>query len=253
VIDLVAGYARGYTAEQIRPFLKSLRGTGYDGGILLFVDGTAAGEAKRWGATVRPVPKLRMKVHSDRFLCLDDALRDARCEGVFLTDTRDVIFQNDPSHALPSDGLHVFEEDGSMTIGTCPYNSLWIKLGYGDAMLAKLADEHISCVGTICGDIDAIRYYLKLLRVEVERIQPRTTKPQDQGAHNYLINEVIDARCWPNEDGEVYTVGYVARNTIKIVGDMIVNSRGHAPAVIHQWDRVHRHRNVTQFVEGTYE
>jgi len=42
MIDLVAGYARGYNAEQIRPFLKSLRETGYDGDVLLFADGTAA-------------------------------------------------------------------------------------------------------------------------------------------------------------------------------------------------------------------
>ena len=249
MIDLVAGYARGYSAEDLRPFLKSLRGTGYDGGILLFVDGGAVREAQKWGATVRPVPPLRMKVHSDRFLCLDDALRDVHCDGVLLTDTRDVIFQKSPAE-LPSQGLHVYEEDASMTLGSCPYNSLWIKLGYGDSMLRKLSDAPISCVGTSCGDLASIRYYLRLLRQEIERIQPRTQKPQDQGAHNYMINEVLDATCWKNEDAEVYTVGYIKPfGRVRVVDGKVVNSRGHAPAVIHQWDR---HPNLKQLIEGEH-
>lgn len=247
MIDLVAGYARGYTGEQLRPFLKTLRETGYDGGILLFVDGSATKEAQRWGATIRPVPPLRIKVHSDRFLCLEEVLRDARCSGVFLSDTRDVIFQSNPAKTLPADGLHAFEEDASMTIGTCPYNSEWIKLGYGKYAFRKIRRAPISCVGTVCGDYESIRYYLRMLRVEVERIQPRTHKPQDQGAHNYLINEVIDATVWPNEDGEIYTVGYIKPpRKVQVVDGKIVNASGHAPAVIHQWDR---HRNLTRLVE----
>ena len=248
MIDLVAGYARGYSAEDLRPFLKSLRGTGYDGGILLFVDGGAVREAQKWGATVRPVPPLRMKVHSDRFLCLEEALRGVKCNGVLLTDTRDVYFQTNPAIALPAEGLNVFEEDASMTIGTCPYNSLWIQLGYGDEALRKMSKEAISCVGTVCGDYGSVTYYLRLLRQEVERIQPRTQKPQDQGAHNYLINDVLDATCWKNEDAEVYTVGYIKPfGRVRVVDGKVVNSRGRAPAVIHQWDR---HPNLKQLIEG---
>jgi hypothetical protein len=189
-----------------------------------------------------------MKVHSDRFLCLEEELRSVKCNGVLLTDTRDVYFQANPAVALPAEGLNVFEEDASMTIGTCPYNSLWIQLGYGDEALRKMSKEAISCVGTVCGDYGSITYYLRLLRQEVERIQPRTQKPQDQGAHNYLINEVLDAVSWKNEDAEVYTVGYIKRNTVQIVDGRIVNTRGHAPSVIHQWDR---HKNLIELVEGT--
>ncbi|MHA1345000.1 MAG: hypothetical protein ACTSO3_01235 [Candidatus Heimdallarchaeaceae archaeon] len=249
MIDLVAGYARGYNAEQIRPFLKSLRETGYKGKILLFANGGAAEEAKNWNVDLRPCPKPKIKVHSDRFVCLQEALENSDSKGILLSDTRDVIFQRDPALGLPSDGLNAFEEDDSKSIETCPYNSLWIKLGYDKEMFEKLKTYPISCVGTVCGDAASIKYYLKRLREEVERIQPKTLKPQDQGAHNYLIRGQIESRVWHNEEGEIYTVGYIHRGSVKIENDNIVNQSGKVPTVIHQWDR---HKNLTKFVEGKY-
>lgn len=246
MIDLVAGYARGYKAHEIRPFLKSLRQTGYDKKILLFVNDTAAEEAKKWDVDIRPIPRPLIKVHSARFICLESAIQDIACEGVLLVDTRDIIFQKNPSQNLSCKGLNVYEEDMSMSLGTCPYNSLWIQLGYGEEMLEKLKTFPISCVGTTCGDINSIRNYLKYLKEEINRIQPRTQKPQDQAAHNYLIREKLNVRVWHNEEGEIYTVGYIQRGTVKIKNNKIINQAGMVPTVIHQWDR---HRNLTNFVE----
>lgn len=248
MIDLVAGYAAGYSRVEVRPFLKSLRDSGYKGAILLFANGGAAVEACQWEVDVRPVPKSKIEVHSARFICLEEIIRETRCEGILLTDTRDLIFQKDPS-TLPSQGLHAFEEDGSMTLGSCPYNSMWLQLGYGAEALAEMAHFSISCVGTVCGDYQSIAHYLESLCTEIKRIQPRTRKPQDQAAHNYLVRKVLSNRMWGNEEGEVYTVGYLPRGSVKVVDGKIVNEDGHVPTVIHQWDR---HANLKDFVENAY-
>jgi len=247
MIDLVAGYAKGYNEQQIRPFLKSLRDSGYEGKILLFANGGAAKEAKKWNVDIRPVPPLRIKVHSDRFLCLEEVLQP--CEGVFLADTRDVIFQKNPAEDLPAYGLNAFEEDLSMTLGTCPYNSKWLTTGYGEAVMEEMKDFPISCVGTICGDYASIDNYLKFQRKEVLRLQPKTKLPQDQATHNFLIRKKLGCIVWPNENGEVYTVGYIPKKTIIVRDDKILNLHGKVPTVIHQWDR---HKNLSRFVEEKY-
>jgi len=250
MIDLVAGYARGYTALEIRPFLKTLRDTGYKGRILLVADGGAAVEAGRWDVDVRPCPRPSggMLPHSARFVELAKMVEPMEWEGLFLADTRDIIFQEDITHTLPSTGLNVYEEDADMTLGSCPYNSLWIQLGYGQEVLEKMKMLPISCVGTVCGSRLEMVPYLDLLSAEVKRCQPKTRKPQDQSSHNWLIHRVLNPIIYPNEVGEVYTVGYIRpRNTVQIVDGKIVNRAGKVPAVIHQWDR---HINLKAHVEG---
>lgn len=249
MIDLVAGYARGYDAAQVRPFLRSLRETGYKGAILMIADGGAAEEAARWGADVRPVGALRIKVHSDRILRWEEELAGIPCQGVLLADTRDVFFQEDPSATLPSEGLHAFLEDDRMTLESCPYNSSWIRQGYGEDMLGELGSQPISCVGTTCGDRDSILQYLRVMREEVERIQPKTRLPQDQAAHNIVIRRKMKARLWPNEEGEVYTVGYCLRGSVHVECGEIVNVARVVPTVIHQWDR---HLNLKALVENRW-
>jgi hypothetical protein len=175
-------------------------------------------------------------------------VRALEWSGLFVADTRDVIFQKDITNALPSEGLNVFEEHAEVTIGSCPYNSLWIELGYGKTVLEEMKTWPISCVGTICGGRPEMLDYLDRLSHEVRRIQPRTRKPQDQAAHNWLSQFVLNPTIFPNEIGEVYTVGYIPRGTVQIRHDgKIVNRLGEVPAVIHQWDR---HRNLKEHVEG---
>jgi len=248
MIDTVLGYARGYDAPQVRPFLQSLLDTGFAGTILMIADGGAAEESRRLGAVVHPTGPLRLKVHSDRLLRWEEVLAETPCEGVLMADTRDVIFQKDPS-TLPSEGFHAFLEDASMTLDTCPYNSSWIRAGYGEEGLKELGDHSISCVGTSCGDWTSVLQYLRVMVGEVKPIQPKTHLPQDQAAHNAVIRWNVKTRIWGNEEGEVYTVGYCPRGSVQIEGGQIVNRVGHPPVVIHQWDR---HPNLKELVEGNW-
>jgi len=246
MIDTVLGYARGYDAHQVRPFLLSLQSTGFAGTVLMIADGGAAEESRRLGAVVHPTGPLRLKVHSDRLLRWEEVLAETPCDGVLMADTRDVIFQKDPSAHLPHEGFHAFLEDASMTLGSCPYNSSWIREGYGEEGLMELGDYPISCVGTSCGDYESVLRYLRVMVGEVKRIQPKTRLPQDQAAHNAVIRRQVLPHIWANEKGEVYTVGYCPRGSVQIVEDQIVNRAGRVPTVVHQWDR---HPNLKELVE----
>jgi len=248
MIDLVTGYAYGYSAEQVRPFLKSLRLTGYEGRILLFANGDAAIEAKKWNVDLRPCPKPVYRICSDRFIRIAEALKDIPCEGILLSDTRDVVFQKNPATFLPSSGLNVYEEDHNMRIGTCNYNSKWILTGYGREVLKKLENAFISCAGVSCGDEKSMKIYLDRLCEEIRRIQPKSNLSLDQAAHNFLIRVELESKIWNNDNGEVYTVGYVKRNTVKIKGNKIINDNGEVPAVVHQWDR---HNKLCNLIKCT--
>ena len=250
MIDLVAGFAQGFSHIELHPFLASLRASGYQGGILLLGDKESLTEAAKWDVDVRIVPKSSMKVHSARFLALEGVLRTLQFEGALLADTRDIIFQKDITDSFPKSGFHAFEEDNSMTIGSCPYNSKWVRLGYGTEMLNAMKDFPISCVGASCGDRDSIIQYLSLLCEEITRLQPKTNHPQDQAAHNWIVRmSDFNSTIWSNEHHEVYTVGYIPRETVRIGKGLIVNRSGLVPAVIHQWDR---HMNLIKLVEEKY-
>ena len=247
MIDLVIGAAHGYSAKQVRPFLKSLRMTGYVGKIILYADGGGANEASRWDVEIQACPTFRGKPHAARFLWIQKSIEDNPCEGVLLADTRDVIFQSNPS-LLPAIGLHTFEEDRSMTLGSCPYNSKWLRIGYGEKILEELSHLPISCVGATCGDWENVSHYLTLLREEINRIQPKTNEPQDQAAHNFLIYKKIPSTIWNNEVGDIYTVGYIPKHTVVLENGKILNRAGDIPIIVHQWDR---HKNLSNLVEAT--
>ena len=44
-----------------------------------------------------------------------------------MSDSRDVIFQADPFERAEFEKLQVFEESRRMTLGSCPYNSDWLR------------------------------------------------------------------------------------------------------------------------------
>lgn len=246
MIETVLCAAVGYDRGQVRPFFRSLRDSGFEGHVLAYADGGGALEAADCGADVLPCPPVVGVPHAARFRWMLDAMPLTGAGGVLLADVRDVVFQRSPAE-LPDERLHVYEEDRCQTLGSCPYNSEWLRLGYHDAGLAKLAGRPILCVGTTCGSRAAVASYLERLCTELARIQPRTSKPQDQAAHNWLAYGALapTTSVWQNEQGHVYTVGYIPRETVRVLGGAIVNASGEVPHVVHQWDR---HQNLTALV-----
>jgi len=249
MIDCIIGAAVGYNREQIRPFLKSLRATGYQKRVILFATKGAAKEAQDWDADVRTPPPVKTLPHAERFYWIQEALAQISCNGVLCCDTRDVIFQKNPD-LMKSNGFHAYEEDRCMTIGTCPYNSDWVDIGYGETELDRLRNFPISCVGTFCGSREHVAAHLLKLVHELKRLQHLTTKPQDQSCHNHIIRQrKFSGEIHESEKSEVYTVGYMPRETVRVDEEKILNIAGEVPTVIHQWDR---HENLKALVERNY-
>jgi hypothetical protein len=159
---------------------------------------------------------------------------------IFLTDLRDVLFQDDP-FALPVAGLEVFLEDASQTIGTSPFNRRWIRDVYGRDEQERVARNTVSCSGTVIGDRDSIRSYLEAMRSEVERAIRRWQRPlasHDQGIHNWLLytDRLRGAHVVPNEHGRVLTMGAMSGFRRGADGK-VLNADGSVPSVLHQYDR----------------
>lgn len=251
MVDLVMGAAVGYDANQIRPFLASLRRKGYLGRIVLWANGEALLEARKWDVEVQPVPPVRTLPHAERFLWMRDFLKKTACQSVFLTDTRDVFFQKNPALTLPGNYLHVFQEAAPMTLGSCPYNSEWIRIGYGQKTLELLKDLPILCVGSISGSRTGVLEHLDDLADELAVLQPKTRKPQDQSCHNVILRrgDPDGVNFWDNEQSEVYTVGYLPRESVAVVDGTVRNKAGEIPTVVHQWDR---HQNLSALVKELY-
>lgn len=249
MIDCVIGAAIGYQREDVRPFFKSLSMSGFSGRVLVFADKGGAEEAAAWGAEVLPCKSVRTLPHAERFYWIHELITSQELGNVLCLDVRDVFFQKSPV-ILPSNGLHAFEEDASMTIGSCPYNSEWVKIGYGDLVFDQMKNRNISCVGSFCGDQRSVSKHLTRLVKELRSMQHLTKKPQDQSCHNYILQEGSGMHTvWKNEESPIYTTGYIARETVGIVDGNVVNKSGDAPPVIHQYDR---HVNLQNLVYEKY-
>ena len=155
---------------------------------------------------------------------------------VLLTDVRDVIFQCDPFDP-PVEGLEVFLEDRSVTLGMEPRNRRWIDALYGKRETVALRDEVVSCSGTVVGRRDDILHYLReMSQAIVWRRRPLGS--HDQGVHNHLLrHERLGAvTVVRNGHGRVLTMGELERVRRDCFGH-VVNDDGSMPAVLHQYDR----------------
>ena len=61
---------------------------------------------------------------------------------------------------MPCGELEFYYEAASPRIGECKWNSLWIREGCGEEVLARFADRRISCSGTISGRMRGVLRYL---------------------------------------------------------------------------------------------
>jgi len=211
----------------VKPFLVSLRQTGFTGDVVFFVSNASLGmseDLRRHGVRVipfglwtirmrRPVVMfwplwrrllagkrsfewkrdLARRVYNlffQRFVLLHDflAAEGAAYGRVMITDCRDVIFQRDPLD-LPLDiGLWCFLEAGSQRIGSCPFNRRMIQDCFGPGILSDLGQERVSCAGVTLGDSASVLAYLRAFVERSFSVQRmQMISGSDQGLHNFLV------------------------------------------------------------------
>lgn len=187
-------------------------------------------------ATRRRLVAQLSQLYAARYVVYLDLLEEvgADYDRVLLSDTRDVFFQRDP-FAMPLEpGISCFLEAPHMRIRDCPFNSSWIRLGYGEAMFDQLAGRPISCSGVSIGDTAAVLGYLNLMVDEIVELR-RQAGGIDQGVHNYLLHtgRLPAAHLVPNGEGPVLTIGYMG----EIADADLVGPDGLPLPVLHQYDR----------------
>lgn len=264
--DMIMGLAAGYHAGDVRPFLASLRTTGFTGRCVLFTSPTTRDTDRMaaMGADIlpfeRPPALAHLPYNALRYFLYLDLLRQAPrpYARILITDVRDVIFQRDPFSFPWADGLNVTLEDARMTIGTCPYMTRWVAGHLGEAAWRALAGQRISCSGTTVGGHAAMLDYLERLTGLLLPFSPAPPPPPpspstpdgtpppptgmagyDQGVHNHLLHGGHLPRVTTHDNtGPILTLGYKATPPdIDARGD-ILNDAGLPAVMVHQYDRM---------------
>jgi len=148
-----------------------------------------------------------------------------------------VVFQSDPFAVCDDANLYCFEEDKSMTLLTCRFNSSWLYYAYGINVLEAIGHNPISCAGVTIGSYKIILQYIEVLCNELLKLPP--IPGLDQGVHNFMIRSglVPNTVIYPNEFGPVYTLGYVKPENIAVDTQGFVINKFGIPCVVHQYDR----------------
>ena len=305
--NLVLGFVKTYQFEQIKPFVTSLKNTGYQGDItfvycdltqrtvdLLQAQGVQmypfkelylnlpfyigqGGNLKRnkkiypyFLLNIYPVNRLytwllrgvsnlsKENEYSIKSLVAQYFLNVPSCNryaiyylylskyghkyaNVMLSDVRDVVFQGDPFDFHFEDGsLNCFLEEGEKTIGESEGNAQWIREGFGEDALAKIADKSISCSGTTIGSIDSIMAYLKAMIDSFVQLKYHSWGI-DQGVHNYIIYQglVKNVKFYQNFSGPILTMHYTNEEKLRFDSNgYLRNEDGSAINVLHQYDRL---------------
>lgn len=265
---LVMGLAAGYHAGDVRPFLTSLRATGFTGRCVLFASPTTrdTGRMADMGADIlpfeRPPALAHLPYNALRYFLYLDLLRQAPrpYARVLISDVRDVIFQRDPFSFPWTEGLNVTLEDARMTIGTCPYMTRWTTGHLGEAAWRALAGQRISCSGTTVGDHAAMLDYLERLTGLLLPFSPTPPPPApaqsadgpsgtpppptgmagyDQGVHNRLLHGGRLPKVTLHDNaGPILTLGYKETPPATDARGDILNDAGIPAVMVHQYDRM---------------
>ncbi len=245
---LVLGMAIGYTAKQLKPFVFSLKETGYDGETVFIIsqaetDPDSIEALRSWGITLVPYEAWRFMptcIHVTRYIKYYEFLLDGYYDYILLTDTKDVIFQKDPFCIDKSQELYFFAEDPGITIGTCLSNAQLIKSAFGTEMLAALYHKRVSCSGTTMGSYQGIIKYLMAMVEIIGIANPASLKVigVDQAFHHVIIyDKIIKNYCLMDNQKHINTMCRVPQDGVSLADDgTIFNADGTVSPIVHQYD-----------------
>jgi hypothetical protein len=267
--NLILGTADGYGFGKFAHFIRTLRQTGSNAHVCLFLGpNIAASTARRIGRygvevirfadrfpfVADPHPqspsRLPEPIHvcNYRYFLYYDYLLKA--EGAFanvlITDVRDVAFQSDPFDFAIKDRIHVAMERRDVPIGECPWTAPWVRSAYGQEQLDTLSDREMSCSGTTLAPAGPMKRYLKAMLAEIGRMKT-VAAYMDQPAHNVLLHrgELEPVERLYNFHGPILTAG--TERSFRFDGHgRLVNKDGSLINLIHQYDR---HRRLAAVVD----
>lgn len=294
--DIIIGGASNYSWNELKYWINSIKKSGFDGDIVLCMTNVTKetidilrskdvklflyGTSKSDGSYVYEKKEVS---HVERFAHIFHYLSSTRekYRYVITTDTRDVIFQNNPSTWLEnnlnehkvvcsSEGL-IYENE--------PWGNKNLLETFGDYFYDILKKEIIYNVGTIAGEFEYVKdLILMIFQMSINRPIPIV----DQAVFNFLINfepykEMT--RKTTHKDGWAVQlgtspqgvksgsgdIGYIASQnpteyikyqmnyldkTPIIENDIVMNQDRIPFTIVHQYDRV---KELSPAIKSIYE
>lgn len=244
---IVMSAAYGYNVDALKPFVHSLRKY-YDGGVV-FVIKELTQELSSFfdqyeisyciAEGFNQNNEIQWKRYSI-FSEILDKLDVIDVDRVFISDVRDVIFQDDPfKYTNTNFDLEFFEEPER--IKNCNCNAGWIMSLYGPSEMVAIGNNNIICSGTTMGSKNGMLNYFRVMVEEIQSFSNRNIHikgGEDQPIHNHLIrngkfdNYIVYSNC----SNAVATLDHQKDFKFDDSGKLI-NDLGHIVPVVHQWDR----------------
>lgn len=292
--DLIIGGASNYNWDQLKYWVNSIKKTGFKGDIVLVVTNMSGDTVKKltdenvlvyaYGKQDENgniVNQSQNAPHVERFIFIWDFLRKNKdtYRYVVVTDTRDVIFQKDPTDFLKSNlsANSIVASSEGLEYKDEPWGNKNLMDTFGPLVYDEMNGELIYNVGTIAGYSEEVRdLLLQIFFQSVNRPIPIV----DQAVYNFLISmhpyrgEVLFTN---NNSGWAIQLGTTEQAILSGAGDigqiikqnphMIDDYRkvyqdiqpvvknglvtnGYTPYhIVHQWDRVPA---IKEIVEKTY-
>lgn len=251
--DLILGTAWNYQPKDILPFVESWKKYCKPSRLILVVNPDLPPETMQFLNDYGIEAKVFTAGHYiadsigfTRYLKYLDILCENMyvCDGILLTDVRDVVFQSNPFNSKTRKGLHVFYEDESVLIGEQEFNRNNMLLSYGQSTLNELHESRVICSGTTLGDWDSITNYIVALinQRRLSTIQDHynlgiSVPGIDQALHQYLIyKNIIQATIHENGD-IVSTIALTPEEQITLLPDSTISVYNKVSPIVHQWDR----------------
>jgi len=195
---------------------------------------------------IDPLALQRLHICYARFLHFNLYLQRHRREfsHVFLTDTRDVVFQANPLTALQNFGhdLCFFLENTGIPIEKEPFNRGTVLSVYGPDGLEKIGHQPVICSGTVGGGTSQVLAFLDCLSRQILRRLKILYKCSygDQAVHNWAAwtGKLPPHRKLPNFQGPVATLATADSSRFQFNADgLLLNDDRSIIPVLHQYDR----------------
>lgn len=266
--DLIIGAFRGYTYNQVKPWIDSINECGFTGDKVLIALGTTpetinkiaqAGFTVIDGGNEPP----RMMFHMERFVHINRFLNDYHMNYRFVitTDVRDVIFQTNPSDYLEeilidSVFIDAIASSEAIRVKNEPWNRDNIIKCFGQMYYDQISDNEVLNVGTLAGRAGSIK---DLTAAIFQMSLNRADWVADQAAYNIMmgwrqynrttyIARLKDA--WAcnlhvtNKPDQMNQFGpYLLEERPTFENGLVMNQNKTPFCVVHQYDRVPELKN----------
>jgi hypothetical protein len=248
-MNLILSVAAGYNWKQLEIFIKSLRKC-YAERVVLILNNpdfeltNKLNEFNIEFVKTDIIPKESILTRHSYYIKYLENNREFK--NVFLTDSRDVFFQNNPFQFNYKNCINFFLEDE--IIKNSSVNKKWIMRTVGKKELNKISNNYISCCGTVMGKFNNILNYCKEMKNHIEKfpykrslhsiLWGRKNLSYDQGIQNYLVYSGIlkNIGFYNNQNGNVANL-----HTSKLLKfnakNRLVNIKEEEYSVVHQYDR----------------